>query len=650
MDTTHKLGHRVAICVILAGTVGTGQCLAAPRERLLCSFEQPEIDQIGKWAFRTKKVSDDLYEVQPEQYGGVKWHIARGEASHGQWAYADTIEGPGWRGYGESSRYAGRRPHDRAFTYQAYRAAGADNFNTWFLHWSRKSFPAPWFPVDWTGYDFLRADVRSDRGDVKMWICLEDDEIEPYLKRTFQFKAGKWHTLEVDLRRAAAERGLDLKRMRNLWTYVWETSSPTTLLMDNLRLATRETTTCFEVLRDGTPMALPELSKPVPRRAIAIQPDHSPLRDERPKVLDLTQRWPGPLAGFGNKSYRFHWRGGISAFDNRHAALLLLGDHCRGVLVSADGGDSWNGLDGKPAPTIFPCHGHAMGATADTEGILMVASVGRGAACGGKAAPTDRLWFRQLAFRGDGWHLSPESLVSSDPRHCPYTYSLFRLASGRLCISWREEDRFSSWSLHLRHSDDAGATWESWRPGKAPAVDTSDLITDCGTLAPCGDSAMCIYTRAARRGYSAQQAYFTIFDGRKWSKPAPIENSDGRVWSAANGGGKNVLVSLDSFGRGSVLSWDGDSWKKEVPKDASGGLLTTAGGRVFLVALTKSQTELLLWERTSPGIWTAPRRLVGEEAAIETYSLPVSSPPNFVPLAWTCSKQKWVKVLRVPVE
>ncbi len=641
----------ILLAFLSAGVALAGQPPGAPNEKLLCSFELPEIEQIGKWAFRTKKVSDQLYEIEPEQYGGVKWHIARGEASHGEWAYSDLIDGPAWRGYGEASdRYAGRRPHDKAFTYQAYRAAGADNFNTWFLHWSRKSFPAPWFPVDWSGYDVLRADVKSDRGDVKMWIGLEDDEIEPYLRQSFQFPAGKWVTLEVDLRRAARERGMDLKRMRNLWTFVWETSAPTTVLMDNVRLATKEAPTRFDVLHDETPMALPEPPKPAPRQPIALQPDRTTLRDEKPKTIDLAERWQGAFEGFGSKGYRFQWRGGISAFDNRHMALLLLGNNRRGVLVTSDGGTSWNGLDGKPTPTTFPCHAHAMGAAADPEGILMVASMGRGASCGGKAAPTDRVWFRQLAFRGDGWQLSPEALVSSDPRHCPYTYSLLRLASGRMWISWREEDRFGGWSLHLRHSDDGGTTWLSWRPGKTPAVDTSDLISDCGTLVPCGDSAMCVYTRTIRKGYSAQQAYFTLFDGGKWSNPSPIEGSDGQVWSAANAGGKNVLVSMDSFGRGSVLAWDGASLRKEAPKDAAGGLLTTAGDRVFLVALSKSRTELRLWERRAPGLWTGPRQLVSEQEPIETFSVPVSSPPNFVPLAWTCSRHKWVKVLRILVE
>ena len=326
MVTPCKLCYGLALSMLLSGAALSGVSSAAPKEKLLCSFEQPEIDQMSQWAFRTKKVSDQLYEIEPEQYGGVKWRIARGEASHGEWAYADLIDGPAWRGYGESDRYAGRRPHDRTFTYQAYRAAGADNFATWFLHWSRKSFPAPWFPVDWSGYDSLRADVKSDRGDVKMWIGLEDDEIEPYLKRSFRFAAGKWVTLEVDLRRAARERGLDLKRMRNLWTFVWETSAPTTVLMDNLRLATKDAPTPFEVLRDESPLRLPEPPKPVPRRAIPLQPDRTPLKDEKPMTIDLAPRWPGPFEGFANKGYRFQWRGGISAFDNRHMVLLLLGD------------------------------------------------------------------------------------------------------------------------------------------------------------------------------------------------------------------------------------------------------------------------------------------------------------------------------------
>lgn len=78
------VARSVALSVRFSGAALSGGLAAELKERLLCSFEEPEIDQMSKWAFRTKKLSDQLYQIEREQYGGVKWHIARDEASRGE--------------------------------------------------------------------------------------------------------------------------------------------------------------------------------------------------------------------------------------------------------------------------------------------------------------------------------------------------------------------------------------------------------------------------------------------------------------------------------------------------------------------------------------------------------------------------------------
>ena len=53
-------------------------------------------------------------------------------------------------------------------------------------------------------------------------MVLEDEEIGPPIVRNLAIEPGKWVTLEIDLREAAKERGLDLKRMATLTIGVGE--------------------------------------------------------------------------------------------------------------------------------------------------------------------------------------------------------------------------------------------------------------------------------------------------------------------------------------------------------------------------------------------------------------------------------------------
>ncbi len=69
---------------------------------------------------------------------------------------------------------------------------------------------------DWTGYELLRLDMRAESA-VKIWVAVEDDLIEPPVVCEFEVPAGKWATLELDLGKAARERGLDLSKIANFW-------------------------------------------------------------------------------------------------------------------------------------------------------------------------------------------------------------------------------------------------------------------------------------------------------------------------------------------------------------------------------------------------------------------------------------------------
>src|SRR5262249_3909260 len=150
---------------------------------------------------------------------------------------------------------------------------------------------------------------------------LEDEEIGPPIVRNMTVEPGKWTTLEIDLRAAVKERGLDLKRMATLAVGVAELGAkPTkerqhTALIDNLRLSRQQAPSKLPVVRDSTSHALPEYyrtSKPQPEKLPAGEPDRTPLRLEKPFVI------PTEKAGLITPV------GWAAAYDNKR---LLLGYH-----------------------------------------------------------------------------------------------------------------------------------------------------------------------------------------------------------------------------------------------------------------------------------------------------------------------------------
>src|SRR6185436_3910662 len=94
-------------------------------------------------------------------------------------------------------------------------------------------------------------------------IVLEDEEVCPPVLRNLTVEPGKWVTLEIDLRAAVKERGLDLKRMASLAIGVNELHDKpkaprqNTALIDNLRLVKRKVTAKLPVVRDPASHALP---------------------------------------------------------------------------------------------------------------------------------------------------------------------------------------------------------------------------------------------------------------------------------------------------------------------------------------------------------------------------------------------------------
>jgi len=98
-----------------------------------------------------------------------------------------------------------------------------------------------------------------------------------------------------------------------------------------------------------------------------------------------------------------------------------------------------------------------------------------------------------------------------------------------------------------------------------------------------------------------------------------------------------------------------------------GARLSVAGDRAVVVIAAKSQTTdprkgprvIQAWQRRADGKRAGPQELAREEhpfAGREGLNelrpglvVQACAPPNFVPVAWGCKDQKWIKYLRIPV-
>jgi hypothetical protein len=543
------------------------------------------------------------------------------------------------------------------------------------------------FPVDWSAYDLLRVDAYGEETAQTVRILLEDEEIGPPVVRNLALSPGKWTTLEVDLRAAEKERGLDLKRMATLTIGVAriegkpKPGTSYTALIDNLRLSKKSVETGLPVVRDSSPHQLPEYyraaSRPQPETLPPGAPDRSPLKLEKPSVIPTeTAALVAPV-------------GWVAAFDNRR---LLVGFNKGNtaspalvqILQSSDGGASWRGLDGGEKPTGLHVnnldHGSGRGDVVGARGdVLILTNLG----CRGPSFASLRLFARKLTFTGEGWEVRQvPDLVDCDPRHCNSNHSIVRTADGRLWAAYGMVGRLGTNLINARYSDDDGLTWKGWAEGKSGAIPGAihpegkevgfGYTFEEPCLVPFGQGLACLWQE--RKGYEYAKLKWARFDGRAWSAveeiAEPKRSAKGPIGRppvhAVSLGGKEIFLTSALF-RGVLHFRDGE-WKAELPDLPVGSRVSAAGDRTVVAiapvheegSSTKGPVVLRSWQRPAGGEWSAPVDLAREEIPLSHKHdniyvvrpglvLQPYAPPNFVPVAWTCEGQKWVKVLRVPV-
>jgi hypothetical protein len=117
-----------------------------------------------------------------------------------------------------------------------------------------------------------------------------------------------------------------------------------------------------------------------------------------------------------------------------------------------------------------------------------------------------------------------------------------------------------------------------------------------------------------------------------------------------------------------VLHYQDGNWKTEVPEVPVGSGLSVAGDRTVVVIarvyengpFAKGPLVFRSWQRSAKGEWSAavdpakqeqPLSHKHDGVHVSRLGLVVQAyaPPNFVPVAWTCEGEKWIKLFQVLV-
>lgn len=647
-----------------------------PAEKLILGFEQAELDR-GAHISRQEKPGGDSWFYLLEQSEGFDF-AARFEwpgETNRAWTWHCR---PGPHTEGDLALVASVAPADRDRAAATYRQT---EFLSYFYPNIQRGFVEArllmttfqWLVKarpnlrDFSGYDLLRVDVRSEPAPVKLWLALEDNVLEPPVMRTYDVPPDKWVTLELDLKKAERVRQLDLAKITNFWLMA-RSSVRATVRIDNIRVARQGAAVPNELLQDNSTMAVPVVrpKRPeVPSIPSAVKPDRTIVRLEEPIAVAR-----GSIVPFG-------W---VSAYDNRFIFVAYSARdksnpeakyEARAVFTD-DGGRSWKRLADPAARNLD--HGTARGCAIDVSGEGVAVSSGPGCAGLGNANPRQHL--TKYTFTGVGWQAEHPGILDSDIRHCGSNASVVRLSrgpfKGRLWASWGEIGREHAIGVHAKYSDDDGRTWVPWGKGAAlPGSQSADWSD--GTygypetvVCPYKDHVACFWRH--KRGCGVK---WSVFDGSDWSvptevSPVTLDDMDGAYRATMSAiANRDREIFFTATGLNTVLRWDGRLWRAEPVRIEDGGMLSLAGDivTVFNAGKVNRRWRGIRWQRRTiirylqrlpDGRWKGPVDLtpefnIDEYRSLAGFSVPPYAPENFVPLAWSDCDEGLVKLLKVPV-
>ena len=339
-------------------------------------------------------------------------------------------------------------------------------------------------PRNWSAYHFLRADVYSSAYDAILGILVKDASgtkisaqytglYTPVAK--FHLTAGQWQTINFPLKALADIGELNLTRISGFSLRYDGYFGDTEIRIENIRL-----------VQSGDPVyPLLEMQgdvRPFGRRVVK---DLEVVRDREKLVRNLSpvSSTVGPVTvvtvggayacatghfGGSGATYYQHLRRGVVAYDNDRLFVLAKtaglasvlyspnSNTCEGGGITAfgsfDGGQTWGGITrGETRPTLFAHWYWRSLASADYfNGDVYLTGVQN---CASYHPPVD-VFFRRLAFSGDGWAEDRFSLMGNVIK-CPPWSAALMLPNGRLWANVCD-----GWGGNLgKYSDDDGYTW-----------------------------------------------------------------------------------------------------------------------------------------------------------------------------------------------
>jgi hypothetical protein len=653
---------------------------AKEKVKLLASFEP---DQLKAWGLDKpgKNSSDHYWGPQDESSyrwsdsGGAGGRVRKGEASLGEWALFLNVDRQSQMDYINTSLQ------------NEWVRYGNGGIAKWAGHFQK------WFPIDWSGYNRLRMDVKSSKAAVRVRVMLFDEIALPPAVRVFPVPAGEWTTLDFDLATASKLHELTLSadgakrlgvktaklrmfnpaRMADMVVLLEHTDGLTEVFLDHVRLVAGEQDESpkYKLVSDTSPFPQPkELPVVAPKPHLLPAPVKAAAGKPEPVVVDLGK------ARFDYDRLAF---GAITAPDANHM-LLCHGGQLLVTTATADNGKSWKELE-RLRHTV-----NAPGVATAPDGADVVAVYAARCATGG--APTD-FFCRRALFDGSGWTFTAPGLVDVDSWHCPeWKMRVLRLPSGRIWSAWFQDGRLRRIHVKARYSDDDGATWRdpdsnglyvydnrqetkgplplgvTWwweEPNLTPAPEKANgRLGSCEfpsnlLLTPYADQVACIWGNDNKLVWSA-------FDGKDWAEPKVVLRLYGLPLSAATLGDKGIHVVFRDPNRGTfkVLRLDGEQWVEDAPAGQGPDRLIVAGktllcvGKQVSTADGKQVTELWVSRKAAGGAWSAPETFAKEETKAGadgriTLAVSPTVTGGSVPVAWGPPRE-WVKIVRLAGE